>query len=288
MPKIARDAIDFVPQTEHQPAGAVSRAAIPPEPQKQPARANNDTSAANKPTEGVIPAYDTLPNAANGAALIFVFDDAGQNLSHLARFLALPFPITVAVLPRLLYSAEAADRIRAAGKEVILHQPMQALNRAVDPGPGAIFPGMNPEEIKTITQKNIAEIAPIAGMNNHEGSLITESREAMETVLDLCRANGIYFLDSRTTAATAVPAVARTRGIKVWSRDVFLDNTPSKTDMLKELARGLGIANKAGSVIMIGHVWSPALADLLHDLYPVLTRKGYTFTTISAFSRGGN
>jgi polysaccharide deacetylase 2 family uncharacterized protein YibQ len=222
-----------------------------------------------------------LPNAAKGATLIFVFDDAGQNLSALELFLTLPFPFTVAVLPLLPHSSASAEKVRAAGKEVILHQPMQAQNLEIDPGPGAISPDMSAEEIKAITEKNIAEIAPVAGVNNHEGSLITESREAMEAVLDVCRANGIYFLDSRTTSATAVPAAAQVHGMTAFSRDVFLDNTPSKSDMLKELTGGLKIANKTGSAIMIGHIWSPALAELLRELYPVLVRKGYAFSTIS-------
>jgi polysaccharide deacetylase 2 family uncharacterized protein YibQ len=104
----------------------------------------------------------------------------------------------------------------------------------------------------------------------------------MAAVLDVCRAQGIYFLDSRTTAATAAPQAARERGMTIWERDVFLDNTPGKDDMLKELIRALNIANKTGNVIMIGHVWSPALAELLNGLYPELARKGYTFSTISA------
>jgi polysaccharide deacetylase 2 family uncharacterized protein YibQ len=44
----------------------------------------------------------------------------------------------------------------------------------------------------------------------------------------------------------------------------------------------LAIANRTGSVIMIGHVWSPALAELLRELHPELARKGSVFSTISA------
>ncbi|MDR1178172.1 MAG: divergent polysaccharide deacetylase family protein, partial [Spirochaetaceae bacterium] len=47
-----------------------------------------------------------------------MIDDAGNNLRELDAFLNLPFPLTIAVLPGLPYSAEAARRIRAAGKEV--------------------------------------------------------------------------------------------------------------------------------------------------------------------------
>jgi polysaccharide deacetylase 2 family uncharacterized protein YibQ len=216
-----------------------------------------------------------------GPELVFVFDDAGQNLSQLANFLRLPFPFTVAVLPGLPHSAEAAARARKAGKEVILHQPMQARDLRVNPGPGAIKPDMPPEEIEALVRRNIAEIAPVTGVNNHEGSLITESETLIGAVLDVCRDEGLYFLDSRTTSETAAPRAAADRGFSVWERDVFLDNLNSREEMLKELRRGLGIANKKGRAIMIGHVWSPLLAELLAEEYPSLKERGYRFVTLS-------
>ena len=139
-----------------------------------------------------------FPAAKNGAQLIFVFDDGGQNLAHLKPFLQLPFPITVAVLPQISHSVESAAQVRASGNEVILHQPMQSVNASVNPGPGAIKPEMSDEQIKTILFNNINEIAPIAGMNNHEGSGITADAEKMAVILQMASEEGIYFLDSRT------------------------------------------------------------------------------------------
>ncbi|WP_255948231.1 divergent polysaccharide deacetylase family protein [Brucepastera parasyntrophica] len=168
-----------------------------------------------------------VPRKSSGT-LVFVFDDAGHNLNQLQPFLDLPFPCTIAVLPGLQYSKEAADRIRAAGKELILHQPMQAENLSFDPGPGAIMPGMTRAEIKEIIRKNIREVGPVAGMNNHEGSLITADWDAMDAVLELVREEGIFFLDSRTTANTAAPAIAREKNMTIWERSVFLDNSQEK------------------------------------------------------------
>jgi polysaccharide deacetylase 2 family uncharacterized protein YibQ len=212
---------------------------------------------------------------------VFVFDDGGQNLADLAPFLALPFPVTVAVLPGLRSSAASAEAVRRAGKELILHQPMQAKNPAVNPGPGAIRPGMGREEVRRILGANIAELAPIRGMNNHEGSLVTESRELMRNVLELCVDEGLYFLDSRTTADTEAPAAAAALGMTIWERNVFLDNDAAEEAILAELRRGLAIANRDGRAILIGHVWSPQLAPLLQRLHPLLATAGYTFTTIS-------
>ena len=223
-----------------------------------------------------------FPAAKNGAQLIFVFDDGGQNLAHLKPFLQLPFPITVAVLPQIAHSVESAAQVRASGNEVILHQPMQSVNASVNPGPGAIKPEMSDEQIKTILFNNINEIAPIAGMNNHEGSGITADAEKMAVILQMASEEGIYFLDSRTNVETKVPYVAREMGYSYYERNIFLDNEKTEANALKELKKGLDLANKNGSVIMIGHIWSADfLPAFLQKAYPELKAQGYTFSTVS-------
>jgi polysaccharide deacetylase 2 family uncharacterized protein YibQ len=220
-----------------------------------------------------------VPNKASGT-LIFVIDDAGNNLRELEPFLRLPGPLTIAVLPGLPYSAEAARRIRAAGKEVILHQPMEAIN-GQNPGPGAIYTGMSAQEIRAILARNIAEIGPVAGLNNHQGSKVTMDREMMETILSFCAENNIYFLDSRTTAETAAPMAARRLGIKIAERDTFLDNEQDRESMTRYLSSGLTRAQRNGISIMIGHTWSPQLAALLEEQLPILTIQGYQINTVS-------
>lgn len=223
-----------------------------------------------------------FPQAKNNAQLIFVFDDGGQNLSHVDEFLKLPFPITVAVLPQIVHSTETAARVRKSGNEVILHQPMQSINSKVNPGPGAIKPDMSEDEIKSTLFQNINQIAPIAGMNNHEGSAITADAEKMAVVMQYSAEQGIYFLDSRTNVETKVPYVAKEMGYSYYERNIFLDNEKSRENALKELNKGLALANKNGSVIMIGHIWSADfLPALLQEAYPELKAKGYTFSVVS-------
>lgn len=223
-----------------------------------------------------------FPLAKNHAQLIFVFDDGGQNLAHLESFLKLPIPITIAVLPRLVHSVESAQKIRNSGNELILHQPMQALNSKVNPGPGAITPQMSEDEIIATLFYNINEIGPVVGMNNHEGSAITADAEKMAVILKMANEEGIYFLDSRTNSETKVPYVANLMGYSYYERNIFLDNEKTNENALQELKKGLAIANKNGSVIMIGHIWSASfLPDFLLEVIPELQEKGYTFCTVS-------
>lgn len=215
--------------------------------------------------------------------VIIIFDDAGHNLSHLQPYLEIPFPVTISVLPKLAHSKEAAHRARLAGKEVMLHQPMQAKNLKLSPGPGAIVPtdDMDEWKIKNIVLENLSEVGKVSGINNHEGSLITENAWASGLVLDVCRDKGLFFLDSRTTSESAVPIAAAERGMKIYERDIFIDNTNSHSDMLKEIEKGLKIAQKKGYVIMIGHIRPHGLAKLLTQNYSKWKNDGYEFSTIT-------
>ena len=239
----------------------------------------------DKPKEKAKPAPANtfgFEKAKNKAQLIFVFDDGGQNLEHLKKFLELPFPITVAVLPQITHSQEAAQMVRKSGNEVILHQPMQSVNPKINPGPGAITPDMDEEQIKQQLFTNINQIGPIAGINNHEGSGITADIDKMEIILKATEQAGIYFLDSRTNVETKVPYVAKGLGYTYYERNIFLDNEKTRANALSEIKKGLALANKNGSVIMIGHVWSADfLPALLKEIYPELVSQGYTFSLVS-------
>jgi len=236
-----------------------------------------------QPAKPSVPSSYNFPTATPGAQIVIIFDDGGQNLAHLEKFLDLPFPITVAVLPQLTYSVESAKRVRASGNELMLHQPMQAVNASVNPGPGAITPTMTEEQIRSTLFNNINQIGPIAGFNNHEGSAITADAEKMEVIIKVAEAQGVYFLDSRTNKDTQVPYVCQELGYSYYERNgFFLDNEKTKENALKELRKNLDIANKTGVVIMIGHVWAADfLPAFLKEVYPELKAKGYTFTTVS-------
>ena len=220
------------------------------------------------------------PPRPDRGTLVFVIDDAGHNLHELEPFLRFPGPLTIAVLPGLSHSVEAARRIREAGKEVFLHQPMEAVG-GEDPGPGAIYLWMSNDEVLEVLERNLAEISPVAGMNNHQGSKITADERIMETVLAFSREHDISFLDSKTTAVSAAPAIARRMGITIGERNVFIDNEQDRASMRHSIEEGLRIASRRGDAVMIGHIWSPELAPLLKELYQDLVDQGFTFATAS-------
>jgi hypothetical protein len=226
-----------------------------------------------------------IPPAKNAAKLAFVIDDGGMSVANVKKYTALPFPITVAVLPGLPHTAECAALVRRDGKELMLHQPMQAKNLGINPGPGAITPDMDSWAIQQVIEKNLGELGPgVKGFNNHEGSLITEDKLKMTFIIDLAMQKGLYFLDSRTTSQTQARQAALELDTHIIERNApFLDNAVNREEMLAEIYKGLEVANRAGFAVIIGHVDKSAavLPRLLEDMYPELVAKGYVFTTPS-------
>ena len=93
------------------------------------------------------------------------------------------------------------------------------------------LPDMSLSEVYKQVSENIAEIGPIKGLNNHEGSLITCDVMKIGAVLDAVLDNGIFFVDSRTSAQTKAPQAALERDMKILERDVFIDDIISKEEL---------------------------------------------------------
>lgn len=256
---------------------------------QEPPEKNIDAAEySDAPKDGTSP-FDTakdapyaFPQAAKNAALAIVFDDAGEDMPSLKHCLSLPFPVTVAVMPGLPHSRESADAAYAAGAEVLLHQPMQAQNLKINPGPLAVTPQMSAETAASLVTSNMAALGHVAGVNNHEGSLITENTEVMAAIMQAAKSNGAYFLDSRTTSGTQVGMASTITGIPYYERDVFLDNSRDKAAIIEQVRRALAIANNDGAAIMIGHVRNDdALVSTLREIAPSLQETGYIFCTVS-------
>lgn len=265
---------------------------------KGPVKTNTPTPGAakdlesKKSSETAVPVQNAVkstygfPKANGNAKLVFLLDDGGQNINQLRNFLSLPIPFSVAVLPGLVHSKDSAALVRQTGNELLLHQPMQAINQNVNPGPGAIKPEMTESEIRMTIEKNLAEIGPVKGMNNHEGSLITADASTVGIILDKAFEKNIFFLDSRTNVETKIPEVSRQKGYAWYERNGnFLDNQKTRDEFMKQLKKNLEVANRQGHAIMIAHVWSgDYMPALIREVLPELKSQGYEITTVGRLS----
>jgi polysaccharide deacetylase 2 family uncharacterized protein YibQ len=209
-----------------------------------------------------------------------VLDDAGYNLTDLEAVLGFPGELTVSVLPHLPYSAEAARRVREAGKEVILHLPMEPQGNA-DPGPGAITTAHDRDEIWRRLESAFASVPEAAGMNNHMGSKAMEDTRVVASVMEYLREHNKFFLDSKTTPRTVAKELAESFGVLLLERSIFLDNVVAEDSIEEQFLRGLDVARNQGSAILVGHVRNPEVMMVLNKMYPLLSEQGVEMRALS-------
>ncbi len=196
--------------------------------------------------------------------LVVVIDDLGENIQQARDLAALSFPVTFAVLPNISKTREVARIGAAAGRDVLLHQPMEPLDypHRADPGPGALFVGMDDEQILAILQNNLAQVPQAIGINNHMGSRFTADEPGMSTVLQELKRRDLFFLDSLTTGDSVADKQARKIGLSHLRRQIFLDNIPNVQAILFQLRKAEQLAYSQGQVIAIGHPYPETLEAL--------------------------
>lgn len=199
-----------------------------------------------------------------GPRLVVVIDDLGENVHQAQELAALSFPVTFAVLPNISKSREVARIGAAAGRDVLLHQPMEPMDypHRADPGPGALFVGMEDEQILQILRDNLAQVPQAIGINNHMGSRFTADESGMSTVLRELKRRDLFFLDSLTTGNSVADEQARKIGLEHLRRHIFLDNIPNVQAILFQLRKAEQLAHNQGQVIAIGHPYPETIEAL--------------------------
>ena len=202
--------------------------------------------------------------------LVIIIDDFGYDMEMAKKFLALDQNLTCAVLPHSVYFRQIAELARKSGHEVMLHQPMEPVEYPlVDPGPGALLTAMTPDERIKQLNDNIDLIPGISGVNNHMGSKTTTMSDEMNQIFTVLKRRGLFFVDSRTTAATLSLSSARLFNVPFAERDVFLDHVRKASEIRAQLDHLATIAEVHGKALGIGHPYEvtfQVLKDALPDL----------------------
>lgn len=167
------------------------------------------------------------PSARSRVALIV--DDVGYGGPSTRSLLDLRAPFSVAILPFYPGSSWAARTTLERGLESMLHFPMQPKGAEGKYRKSVVVGAhLEAEEIRRRARRAIQSLPGITGLNNHMGSLATESWYVMGEVLPLIRERGLFFVDSVTSSRSIAYQSARKLGIPATRRDAdFLDNDPS-------------------------------------------------------------
>jgi polysaccharide deacetylase 2 family uncharacterized protein YibQ len=216
------------------------------------------------------------PSTAGAPRLALIVDDCGQWIDTERGFIALSIPLTLSVLPDVHYTAAIATEAANAGKGVMLHLPMETLS-GLNPGPGKVTTEMTDGQIATQVERDLAEVPLAAGVNNHEGSKASADERVMHDVIEVLAKHGnLFFIDSKTSAASVGERVAADSGIPTAGRDVFLDNQASVEYTMGQLREAAEIARRYGSAIAIGHP-RPTTLEAVREMIPQLEASGIEF-----------
>lgn len=217
--------------------------------------------------------------------LAIIIDDFGNNGEGTDEMLALDIPFTAAIMPFSPKSAEEVDKVKSAGKEILVHMPMESLiGKKSWVGDKGIFLNMTDEEVKTVVQEAFDVVDEAVGLNNHMGSAIMEDERILSVIVNEVTDRGLIFIDSRTTPNSVAKKLCENTNCCLLGRDVFLDSTDDVNVVKKQLMKAAEIAVKNGTSIAIGHVGPEGgkiTAQAIKDLAPEIEKMGVEFVTIT-------
>jgi len=284
--------VDTVPPAVVEPQPPAPQASLPQttppasvEPMPQSAEPGEAVPSAAQP-EWLKNAMASVDPGAQPMIAI-VLDDVGAAPTDVPGALGLPGPITLSIMTYAPNAAKIAAAAHASGHEIMVHVPMEPINRDADPGKNALLTNLSAPEIAERLDWGLSQFPGYVGINNHMGSKFTQDAAGMRVVIAELKARGLLFLDSRTIASSVGDKLAAELGVTHVQRDVFLDDVIDEADIMKELARTEAIAKKHGMAIAIGHPHPDTIAAL-RQWIPAAKAKGFVLVPVSAIAKKQN
>jgi uncharacterized protein len=198
-------------------------------------------------------AEDAVQRSTTRRGIAIVIDDMGLDDSRSQKVLALPGPLTLSFLTYVNDLDSWAARARAAGHEVLAHVPMEPLDAPDSAGPGCLRVTMSPDVVRSQLAASLDGWSGYVGVNNHMGSRFCQDRRLMNAVMEELKSRDLFWLDSRTTAASEGLVAATAAGVPCLERDVFLDHVDREDAVFVQLDQLERIGRKKGAAIAIGH-----------------------------------
>ena len=224
---------------------------------------------------------NTFVAAQDAPKVAIIIDDLGNNYHHGRQLINLPYQLTYSFLPHRPFTLKLANMAASAGKEVMVHLPMQSSN-AENLGDGALTLELTQKQFQQAVSTNINAVPYARGVNNHMGSLLTRHPGHMAWLMEVLASEhqGLYFVDSKTTAMTVAAKIAQEHLVPNFSRDVFIDDDPTEERIWFQLRRLNRLAKNKGYAIGIGHP-RPATIKILTNYLPTLAKQGIEIVPIT-------
>lgn len=219
------------------------------------------------------------------AYIAVIIDDFGNGSKGTEEMLSLPVDFTGAVMPSMPYTEQECEMLKEAGKDIILHMPMEPhTGKRSWLGPTPILNEYGEEKSLEIFRQCLGQIKYCAGFNNHMGSKVTENRNIVEALLREIKDKGLIVVDSVTGPKSVVGETAEKLGVSYLKRDVFLDSTQDLGKVKQNMLKTGKIALEKGYAVAIGHVGAEGgivTARAINETYKELEKQGIRFVGVT-------
>lgn len=222
---------------------------------------------------------------AESPRIAIIIDDLGYHLANGKRAIALPGAVSFSFLPGSPRARYLANQAHAAGKDVLLHLPLQASSSDPAIEPSEINLDMSQARVESEFSEALAAVPHVIGINSHRGSLLTRHPGHMMWLMqEIAKREQLFFIDSYTTHHSVALQIAEESGVEATRRDVFLDPDRSPETVAREFKRMKELARRRGQVVAIGHPY-PSTLELLERELPRLVEEGFELVSISEIVR---
>jgi polysaccharide deacetylase 2 family uncharacterized protein YibQ len=235
-------------------------------------------------SEARVPEESKFPGTQKMAELAIILDDLGNDRGAAETIFAMPYHLTVSVLPNQTHSAEIAAQAHRRGFEVMLHLPMQSVSGQHQEAQ-ELRGGMSKSEVSLMVGNFLDEVPGAQGVNNHQGSQSTADPKLMAELMPVLEAHKLFYVDSRTSAETVAYDTAQHFGVRTAYRNVpFLDDVEQVPAIKKQIELALDGAQKKKEAIAIGHAY-PATLQALKEVLPEAENHGVKLVFASELVR---
>ena len=187
---------------------------------------------------------------ASKPSIVIIMDDISSQ-KEIDKLKSLDLNITPSIFPSTKTHKDT-PLIASKLKHYLVHTPMQAFNYS-HPEIGTLQVDDSLDKIDKAILAIHKDFPNLIAINNHTGSKFTSDLNAMDRLFCILKKYNINFIDSKTAPHTLGKEMGKIYCMRVYNRDVFLDNIPDKNYILDQLKKAVKKAKKSGLCIAICH-----------------------------------
>lgn len=224
----------------------------------------------------------------NPKLAIIIDDFGGWSRDGVDDMLAIPAPLTCAIMPCLDNTQGDCEKAHAAGKEIILHMPLEAHKKLPENWYGNLYVknSDSPQVAKQKVQQGFESVKYAKGMNIHIASGVCQNKTLMRAIMEQSQEQNMFFVDSFTHPKSVCKSVAQDLKIPFGVRTEFLEKAGVKSydNAKNELKRMCEHAKRFGTAIAIGHVGmegGKTTARAISDMLPFIKARGVELCFVS-------